>query len=360
MTATASSTRGTPIKERTDDQVRQDLAGKDEDVLQQFLRLRDYAHEKGLGLSALAQQSAIPSSIISQGFNGTYPGDWSEVANRIDTFFWRLEQNRLYGGLREFVETNLTSALWAVFEKIRQVRRIQLVEGPEQCMKSRAAVEYAARNNSGRTVYLEVPGGTNSASEFIWALADRLGIPYSVKLSEKRLRIRHALAACDLLIIDEAHIIFEEWRADAIAHWFNYLRTDLFANGSRGVVLIATNTDLMASINTWRRKSRYNVGQLLGRMRNDVIRIDPAEDILLEDVATIVRRYYEASDAVVAELRDIALRPQLGHVGILFDILNESWTEAKQRKRPMSDASVRRTASAVLENARTNRKEFVS
>ena len=204
---------------------------------------------------------------------------------------------------------------------------------------------------------MKLAGGTrNGCGDFVWDLAEALGIPYSIKLREKRIRIKQALESCDLVIIDEAHLVWT-WSDRSTAEFFDYLRTDIFADGERGVVLVATNSDMVKGIQTFRKRSGYNVGQLLGRMRNEVMSIDPAEDILVEDVKLLVDRYYKAGAATVRKLHTIATREQLGHFGLLEDLINEAWTRAKARKQSLTDEIVDKTAEQIMAELK-QRKEL--
>jgi len=363
MTAesTAADFKGIPLRERDPEHVTQALRNAEEETVAAFVRLLGYAKTHHLGLSALALQTNIPATCLSQCFNGIYTdrgGDVNAIAERIRTFFWRLEQKEKYGGLRQFCETRLVKTMWALFEKIRIIRRIQILQSPEQLGKTRAAVEYTARNNSRRTVYVQLSGGSKSGcGDFIWELAARLDIPAYIKTREKRLRIKECLASCDLIIIDEAHLIFT-WTPASQAEFWDYLRTDIFDNGARGVVLIATNSDMLQCIREFRHKARYNIGQLLGRMRLDPIELDPAEDICEADVAALVSRYYEPGKRTLQMLVEIARKPQLGHYGLLEDIMNEAWTRAKSRgKKAPDDAVVEKVAEEIM-SALKQRKEL--
>lgn len=349
---------GLALKDRSADDIREALTGQDPEAVTQALALHAYAVQHNLGLSTLHHRTGIPTGLLSSFFNGAYTGDYTAIAERIAKFFWRLEQKDKYGGIRKFVETRLALYMWGVFEKTRVIRRIQIVEGPEQVGKTRAAVEYCHRNNSGRTVYVQIPGGSKSGcGDFIWTLAQTLQIPYTVKLREKRIRIKEALDSCDLLIIDEAHLMWS-WTQSSIREFLDFLRTDVFNNGERGVVLMATNSDTVKGINKFRRESGYNVGQMLGRMRNEVIRIDPADDITPEDVRTLVSRFYQPADETVTKLHEIACRESLGHFGLLDDIMNESWTRARAKgKKEPNDQIVLQTAQIIMNNLR-DRKEL--
>lgn len=348
---------GTPLKDRTPEEVRVVFMVESEEVVAAACKLHAYAVEHGLGVSALGQQAGIPGGMLSQFFNHSYPGDYSAIAGRIDKFFWRLEQKAKYGGLREFVETRIASALWTVFDKTRVIRRIQWIRSPEQLGKTAAAVRYTEDNNHGRTVMVELPGGARSGfGDFLWILAEALGIPYTVKLREKRIRIRNALQACDLLIIDEAHLAWT-WTDRDVALFLDYLRTDLFEDGERGVVLVETNCDSFERLQHFRKRAGYNIGQLIGRMRNEPVVIDPGEDICEEDVRALVGRYYKPGASTVRRLLAIAQREKLGHFGLLLDIMNEAWSKAKARHRELDDATVDQVAEQIL-NALKARKEL--
>jgi hypothetical protein len=349
---------GIPIKDRTPDDIRALFAGEEDAVVTQFLALHAYATREHLGITTLSHQTGIPGGVLSQAFNHVYPGDYSALAERIEKFFWRLQQKELYGGLRQFVETRLATTLWAIFEKTRVIRRIQIVASPEQLGKTRSAREYTARNNRGRTIYIRLSGGSRFGfGDFVWALAETLGIPYTIKLREKKIRIRQALESCDLIIIDEAHLVWA-WCDSSAREFWDYLRTDLFADGERGIVLIATNSDMLDNLARFRRRAGYNVGQLLGRMRNEVLQIDPMDDVTAADVAALMARYYKPGAEAVRLLHDLAQREQLGHFGLVDDILNEAWTRSKARKRDLSDETVIAVAREIVSELKARKSLY--
>lgn len=353
--------RGIPIKERTPENVRDALQNQDKETIRAFLNLHKYATENHLGLSALANETRIPSSILSACFNGLYDkGNYNRITERIQAFFWRLEQKALYGGLREFKTTRLAKTLWAAFDKTRVIRRIQIIQGPEQVGKTRAAKEYAARNNSGRTVMVSLSGGTRSGcGDFIWNTAAALDIPSTIKMRDKRLRIRRTLACCDLFMIDEAHIPFRAWTDSDIGMFLDYIRTDIFDNGARGVVMFVTNSDFLKNLQAWRKRHVYNIGQMLGRMRNETMKIDPAEDIIEDDVRMLVERYYKPGSRAIKSLHKLATREQLGHFGLLDDVMNEAWTTARSRKKALTDDIVISTIKQTM-NTLKSREELYS
>jgi len=355
-TASTSSKRpwhGIRLQDRTEEQIRTSLAEVTPELapedIDTWVELWRYARAEKIGIGALAHRTGISQPVLSPGFNGAYAdqgGNYREITERIRTFFFRQEQQRLYGGLRAFVTTQLAGTLFHVFDVTRIVRRIQPVEGPEQCGKSRTAEEYTHANNSGRTVRIEISAGTTGVNQFVWDVADALGLPYSIKASEKKIRIRHVLEACDLLIIDEAHLV-RAWPLKRRIEFWNYVRTDLYANGKRGIVLLFTNEPGEGSLFVEDLKelkaAGHNIGQLLGRMRNDIINIDHVEDIPPEDVEAFTARYYRPGKAMLRRLHAAATSQHRGHYGMLDDVLKTAWAEAQLAGVALNDEIVGRT-----------------
>lgn len=351
-----------PLKDREPNEIRTILEQLDLETkcVESWMRLHKYACDQHppLGISALAHRTRISSSTLSEGFSGIYRGDMHAVAERIDQFFWRLEQIDLYGGLRQFVITDLSRSLCSVFDKARITRRVHFIQSPEQLGKTRTAIEYTSLNNTGRTIYVKLAGGSKSGcGDFIWALAQALEIPYSLKMREKRIRIKEVLQTCDLIIIDEAHLSFT-WTLNAQAEFWDYIRTDVHDDGKRGLVFISTNSDMMKGLQNFRKRADYNVGQLIGRMRNQVMVIDPAEDILESDVRLLVTRYYKPSAPTLHKLHDLCTREGLGHFGLLDDIMNESWTRAKAKKKELCDDVVMATMQEILEELKERKSLY--
>jgi DNA transposition AAA+ family ATPase len=351
---------GIPIKDRTPENIRDALKELDPEIFASFARLHGHAVEKQLGLSALHNRTGISTAALSKCYNGTYAddgGDVAEIAERIEQYFYRMEQAERYGGIRTFVKTDLSQYLFNTFEKARITRRLTLIESPEQMGKTTAAKRYVEDNDHGRTAYFQMPGGSTSLAGVIHDLADALGIAEGWKSLEKKLRIRHKLSACDLVIIDEWHVVYT-WPDREQARMLDFLRTELLNNGARGVVLVATNADILDNLERFRGRTRYNTGQLIGRMRNQVIRLDGAEDVRETDVAAIVSRYYKPGKRIVSSLTRMAQQDGFGHFGLLVDILNESWSVAKAHKTELSDAIVEAEAKKTWETLRARKELF--
>jgi len=238
-----------------------------------------------------------------------------------------------------------------VFEKTRYNRRIQIIQSEEQLGKTRAAREYAVRHNGGRTIMvtLQPPGASNGFGLFLRSLARAMDITSDHrKLMEVRFAIQGRLATCDLVIIDEFHLV-AKWADRAIEALLDFIRINLHADGERGVVLIATNSDVMSLLNEFRRRARYNLGQLLGRMCNQVLELYP-DEIPTADVKLLVERYYHAKRETLTKLYDICTRKKLGHFGLLDDILSRAWADAQVGGKKVTDRLVLQVAQETMED----------
>lgn len=346
-----------PIKERDEAGVREALSGLGENVIAQFVALRNFAAAADIGITKLGKACGVPAGTLSQCFNHQYPGDYEAIAERIKGFFYRHEQEAQYKGLHEFVPTKIAQTLWLIADKIRAIRRIQLIESPEQLGKTRAFEQYVERAGDEHAVLIKMPGAAHGVGDFIWELAEGLGIAHTCKFREKCIRIRQSLSNVELVIIDEAHLLWT-WPERPVCDFLNYLRTDIHSDGRRGVLLVATQCNMLDRLNRHRRKAGYNIGQLLGRMRADVVRIDPVEDIVPEDVALLIGRYYRPGKATIRTMHDLATREQIGHFGLVVDVLNEAWARAKSKKAELSDELVEAVARETLKTLKENKELY--
>jgi hypothetical protein len=350
---TTAAKQADPIADRTTDSVAAALraAGVDADAVAEIARLHAFACERGLSVKALAGLTHMSDSSVSQLFAAKYPGNYTQRAAHIVRFFHDEENRRIFGGVKDFVQTATARMLWRIFERTRYNRRIQIVQSEEQLGKSRAAEQYAVEHNSGRTILLQLAeaGLSNPFGIFLRDLALACSVTVDhVKALDIRYKILRSLEACDLVIIDEFHLV-ESWPDKAVRALLDFLRIQVHANGRRGIVLIATNSDVMTLLEAFRASARYNLGQLIGRMNNETLELY-ADDIPIDDVRLFVERYYKPGKAVVSKLHDIACRPKLGHFGLLDDILGAAWATAQLDRIPMSDDLVLGIAREKLDD----------
>jgi hypothetical protein len=93
-------------------------------------------------------------------------------------------------------------------------------------------------------------------------------------------------------------------------------------------------------------------------MRAEAIRLDPA-DIGEDDIRLLAERYYKPGKRVVDALTEIAQKPQLGHFGLVLDILNEAWTAARRKKAALADEAVQAAAARIMDALRTRKELYV-
>jgi len=305
-----------PIASRSPEAVRAALEKAEVDpfAVAQILRLHEHARAKTLSLKGAADLIHYSQAVVSEIFSGGYKGNYVRVAKAIDRYFAEAENRRIFGGCRDFARTEIATALWKLFEKTRYSRAIQIVQSPEQLGKSIAAREYAAAHNSGRTLLLKLqPGGnSNPFGVFLRDLAERTGVETQHgKMLDMRMAIRRELEGCDLVIVDEAHLI-AHWPDKPVRDFLDYLRVEIHADGARGVVLIATDSDMLTLLQQFRQRTRYNLGQLLGRMANQHTITLRADEIPFDDVRLLVERYFKPRVATLRKLYDLATRPHCG------------------------------------------------
>lgn len=333
-----------PIHERSPEQIREDCQGRDRNCVDQLVKLAEYAasHNPPIGLKVLSHRMHIPQGTLSQLFSGSYNGDYEKQGQRVEQFFVELEKERVFGGVRTFVETQISKSLWTVFEKTRYSRRIQIIQSPEQLGKTRSAEEYARRNNGGRTIMVSLNdgGGANPFSLFIRDLAKQCGVHdlEGKKVITLRDNIDDFLELTSEIIIDEFHMI-QYWPDKSVRALLDYIRRSLHANGRRGVVLISTNSDVYTLLQTFKQRTRYNLGQLLGRMCNQVLDLFP-EEIPLDDVEALCGLYFKPRKATLQKLYDMATRPGLGHFGLLLDVLGRAWADCTVAGAAVTDEVV--------------------
>lgn len=252
--------------------------------------------------------------------------------------------------------------LWKIYEKTRHVRRIQPVQSPEQVGKTRSAVEYTRLNNSGRTSYYEFNKSVEGLNDFIHSYGVQLGSAKTAKLREKKADIGERLESCDLVILDQFHLIFNLGYKEA-AKVLDYVWTDLYCNGERGIVLQCTDDrqtgSFMDGVKSLAVSHNYNVGQLLGRMMVDVVTFDPTEDVTEDDVELLAQRYYKPGKAVLRELTSLAQAERLGHLGLVDYIMGEAWNRTKGKHSGVTDEVVASVIKTVKENLEA-RKELYS
>ncbi|MDD5705092.1 MAG: hypothetical protein PHR35_04145 [Kiritimatiellae bacterium] len=351
------------LRERTDDMIADALARggivPEAGELDTLHAVRDYAAAHDLSSRDIAARMRCSNSVVTLVFNGKYAAGIGSFCARARAWLDREAKTATYGGRRDFVQTGLARDLMVVFEKTRYNRRIQPMQSPEQLGKSTAAREYVRRNPGHAVlVTLQPEGLSNGFMLFLRTLADRLGFPpENVKTCDLRSQIDKHLAGIELVILDEFHLA-ATWKPSQLRSLLDYIRVTIQADGERGVVLIATvpdnaeaDTSVMRILNDVRAKTRYNLGQLYGRMTSSVLDLSSG-DIAASDVAGLVQRYYAPGKACLEQLCRAAQRDGFGHLGLIDGVLCDAASEAAVDRTPITDALVLRVLNAKLEDIR--------
>lgn len=351
------------IRERTDEMIDSALARggivPEAGELDTLRAVRDFAAEHNLSSREIAARMRCSNSVVTLVFNGKYAAGIGSFCARARAWLDREAKTSTYGGRREFVQTGIARDLMVVFEKTRYNRRIQSLQSPEQLGKSTAAREYVRRNPGHAVlVTLQPEGLSNGFMLFLRTLSDRLGFPpENVKTCDLRTQIDKHLAGIELVIIDEFHLA-SSWKPSQLRSLLDYIRVNIQADGERGVVLIATvpdnaeaDTSIMHILDDVRARTRYNLGQLYGRMTSSVLELSSG-DIDAADVAGLVQRYYAPGKACLDKLVRAATREGFGHLGLIDGVLCDAASEAVVDQAPITDDLVLRVLDAKLEDIR--------
>jgi len=261
---------------------------------------------------------------------------------KLTQYLHEREKKHIYGGHNEYVATQFSQGMMRLFDEALYDQRIHMVQSPEQLGKTKSADEYVARNHGGRVikVTLRAAASCDPYGMYVRDLAIAAGMEdhHGRKLITAHYATQALLELCDLVIIDEFHQL-EYWPDKSVRALLEHIKRDLHQDGRRGVVLISTNSDIMTLLEAFRRRTKFNLGQILGRMCNEVNDITP-EDIPLEDIQLLAGRYAQFHKPTLKRLLKIARKPGLGHFGMVLDILNRCWRDSKLDDIPLTDAVI--------------------
>lgn len=349
--------KGIELADRSDEHIRAALSAHDlgdnwQMCFESMRGVRDIAHTEGLGLKGMAARiPGIADGVLSQMFTGNYPGNYVARCRKLAQYLADCEKRRVYGRHEEFVETAFARGMFRIFDEALYDQRIHMVQSPEQLGKSEAAREYVRRAGGGRALLVTLQDGGPSDPFGIYlrdvALAAGIEDVQNRKLINLRYAARTLLELCDVVIIDEFHQI-EHWPDKSVRALLEHIKLEIHANGRRGVALVATNSDIMTLLEAFKRRTRYNLGQILGRMCNEVNNLHP-DEIPFGDVELLAGRYTRFNKPTLRKLHDIAREPGLGHYGLLLDILNRCWRNSKLDNVPMTDDQVMKEIRRTLD-----------
>lgn len=364
--ATGRNTRlsGIPIQDRSDLDIGEalggvDLEGNEDFCIETLKGIRDVAVEDRLGLKGLsARIRGVSQGVLSDIFNGCYNGNVLTTCRRLAKYLADREKARVFGKHEQFVETRMAQGLFRIFDRTRYSKTIKVVQSPEQLGKSRTAEQEVHRNNSGRTILVKLQdaGPSDPFGIFLRDMALACGeddIQHR-KIIDLRYTVRASLELTDLVLIDEFHLV-ENWPDKSVRALLDYIRLELHCDGKRGVVLIATNNDVMTILETFRKRTQYNIGQLIGRMSIKPSEIRP-DQIPFEDIKMLADRYAGLKAPTLKRLHKLAMEPNLGHYGLVLGILNQCWSDAKLAGGDITDEQVIAEIDDIIDDLEDRRR----
>lgn len=121
--------------------------------------------------------------------------------------FLALEKERFDAGKTDFVMTPTAKRVATACELARESNSIVFLWGPSHIGKTWALEHHAASFNHGRTPYVRM-GAASGVSNMIRRIAARCGISDRSNTEDLTERIKASLTSDTLLIVDEAHLLF--------------------------------------------------------------------------------------------------------------------------------------------------------
>lgn len=246
--AAAPNLAGAP--NRTDAQVRDVISRAvsagciDQDQGELIYWLHGYGQDKNLADSEIARLLKVSGGAISLLFSGKYPAkDWSGMVDKIRSLK-QVEDEAAKKLNLGFVETETAKTIFAACDAAMVDGMPAFIYGASQIGKTTALLEYARRNNHGRTKYLRMGSRWSKAR-----LVRELAIACKRKHIQKALAwqletfICESLNRYNLLIIDEFHLAMETVSQSASREIVEYIR-EVFDRTHCGLVLASTKVGL--------------------------------------------------------------------------------------------------------------------
>jgi len=272
--------------------------------------------------SALIEYVGVDYTTITRILAGKY-----EAA--IDKFIERIRHLRQKAKLQAdtgFVETLTVGKIWAVLDMARNLNAIVHISGPSGRSKTHAVREWKARNNHGRTLYIDCPvsGGLRGILEAI-AKSAGVGIGKNnndlMNLLERSFDYRHTL------IYDEVARLLPTKSSNIAALEFIRRLHDVCGCG---IVLVSTEVftrEMRAGkLSDW-------FEQLLGRIE---VPLQIPLKVCRQEIAEICGSFSGDKDPAPELLklaRDIANGP--GRVRLLFTLLRHAALLARRKKEAL-------------------------
>jgi DNA transposition AAA+ family ATPase len=258
---------------------------------------------------------------------GTYNpgGTWAKPMDAIVSYK-RIAEARAGIQKNQFAENSISKLIWAGLDYAMANNSITMVIGESRMGKTLAAIEWAARNNHGRSVLITARpvGGTKGLAR---NLCQAIGANQNQSLPAMVDSIYRGFNKNRILIVDEAHRLMPGSTRTINPANLEFLR-DIHDQTGCGLALLAT-----ARFQAALEKGEYQYEQLIGRIG---MPIRLPKQIKRRDTMQIIQQFLpDPSSDTIAKSMEIANAP--GRLGILVETLKVASRIASKAGEPLSD-----------------------
>src|ERR1700731_282529 len=128
--------------------------------------------------------------------------------------FLELEKERIHGGKTEFVMTPTAKRIFTACDLARESQTPVFVTGPSHIGKTWAFEAYTPMNNHGRTVHIRMKAATGLGG-MVRRINEKVGNSARCNTADGIDRIKRALTANTLMILDEVHLLQYTYRINS-------------------------------------------------------------------------------------------------------------------------------------------------
>lgn len=227
-----------------------------------------------------------------------------------------------------FIENDVSKIMFAAFDYAFANNRMQLVIGAAGMGKTTALKEWAHRNNSGRSVYVDCPpfGGNKG---FLRAIARKVGVSQNLATPDMLAAVVRAFSPNRILLLDNMHrVVPSDPRSKAVA--FDLLQY-IFENSGCAIGITATSR-----IESIMQTTGYIYDQFGGRVGDPIYLHERVQD---KAFIPIVEQFLpNPSDQLINALRPIA--NGAGRLHKLSEHLELAARIAKKKKERLTERHI--------------------
>ena len=202
--------------------------------------LHSHYYDSGISLAETGRLIGYDGGTISKIFHAKYEGDLAAVVKAI-TRYRKLVEERASVNRAPYIETRLYRDIQECCQAALTYQKMAFIYGESQVGKTAALKHYAAKHNHGETIYVRMPAG-GALGAFTHALAECLRMSVNTNITLLQTNILRSVTSRNLLIIDEAHRLFQTRNhGRQSTRTLEFIR-DLYNDGEGcAVVLCGTN-----------------------------------------------------------------------------------------------------------------------